>query len=120
MVFRSSDETRAAKGAEATAGSSPRLHQRVFDLLAAQIAGGVLAAGARLSETAVAAHFGTSRAPARRALADLERAGLLLRSPAPSHGYVVRAGDGEATPAPGSPGALPGAGVASPSPARPT
>ncbi|MCT7374178.1 GntR family transcriptional regulator [Chelativorans salis] len=71
------------------AGPAPRLYQRAFDILAAQIEDGVLAPGARLIETAVADQFGISRAPARRALAELERSGLLVKTT--GRGYAVRA-----------------------------
>ncbi|MCT8998879.1 GntR family transcriptional regulator [Chelativorans intermedius] len=77
-------------------GSSPRLYHRVFEILSAQIRQGVLAPPATLTETAVAARFGVSRAPARRALAELAEAGLLTRSA--SRGYVV-AGGGSHQPA---------------------
>lgn len=68
-------------------GSSPRLYQRAFDILAAQISAGELAAGDPLRETAVAAQFGISRAPARRALDELARAGFIERGP--GQGYIV-------------------------------
>jgi DNA-binding GntR family transcriptional regulator len=74
--------------AEATRGPAPRLYQRASEILAAQIEQGVLGAGARLNETAVAAQFGISRAPARRALLELERRGLLAK--AQGRGYRVR------------------------------
>jgi DNA-binding GntR family transcriptional regulator len=81
-------------------GAVPRLYQRAFDILAARIADGVLAPGARLTESSVAEQFGISRAPARRALAELERSGLLEK--APGRGYAVRQdrdGDLPASPA---------------------
>ena len=68
-------------------GSSPRLYQRAFDILAGQISSGELSSGDPLRETAVAAQFGISRAPARRALAELARAGFVER--ARGQGYVV-------------------------------
>jgi DNA-binding GntR family transcriptional regulator len=71
-------------------GSSPRLYQRVIEILESQIRQGTLAADAALTETAVAARFGISRAPARRALVELEQAGLIARSEA--RGFVVVAG----------------------------
>lgn len=89
MVFKPSEESE--QEAAVTAGSSPRLHRRVFEILAERITEGSLPAGTRLSETAVASHFGVSRAPARRALADLAGAGLLVRGK--SRGYIV-GGDG--------------------------
>lgn len=71
------------------AGSSPRLYERVFDILSEQIAQGRLGTEAALTETAVASRFGVSRAPARRALAELEQAGLIRR--AEPRGFVVAA-----------------------------
>lgn len=71
-------------------GSSPRLYQRVVEILSSQIRRGKLAAHAALTETAVAARFGISRAPARRALSELEQAGLIARSA--SRGFIVVAG----------------------------
>jgi DNA-binding GntR family transcriptional regulator len=70
------------------AGSSPRLYERVFEILSGQIAHGVLSAGGLLTETSVAARFGISRAPARRALEELEQAGLVVR--AEPHGFAPR------------------------------
>jgi DNA-binding GntR family transcriptional regulator len=74
----------------AEAGSSPRLYQRVVAILDSRIRQGAIAAHAALTETAVAARFGISRAPARRALAELEQAGLIARSEA--GGFVVVGG----------------------------
>jgi len=82
------DEAEAGSAAEA--GSSPRLYQRVVAILDSQIRQGAIAADAALTETAVAARFGISRAPARRALVELERAGLIARSGA--RGFVVVGG----------------------------
>lgn len=70
-----------------TTGSSPRLYQRVHAILADQIRRGRLAPGALLGETAIAARFGISRAPARQALEELAREGLIAR--APRRGFVV-------------------------------
>ncbi|GAB4363890.1 MAG: hypothetical protein Kow00114_20190 [Kiloniellaceae bacterium] len=71
------------------AGQAPRLYQRAFDILAGQIRDGTLAGGSLLNETRVAQQFGISRAPARRALAELARSGLLEK--ARGRGYRVRA-----------------------------
>jgi len=77
------------------AGATPRLYERAYDILAGQIGDGVLSSGARLTESAVAEQFGISRAPARRALAELERSGFLVK--ASGRGYAVRgAPDGKA------------------------
>jgi len=88
--LRDGDEHNGAmSGATVAAGSSPRLYQRVFDILEGQIRQGALPADAALTETAVAARFGVSRAPARRALEELAQAGIIEKSGA--HGFVVAA-----------------------------
>lgn len=69
------------------AGIAPRLHERAFDILASQIASGALVPGERLLESRVAERFGISRAPARQALARLERVGLVSRTE--GHGFEV-------------------------------
>lgn len=71
----------------ATTGIAPRLYRRACDILAADIANGVIAQGARLTETTVATRFGISRAPARQALAELERLHLVRKSE--TRGYDV-------------------------------
>ncbi len=76
-----------AGGPAVTAGSSPRLYQRVLDILAAEIVQGALAEGTPLTETAIAARFGISRAPTRRALAELECRGLVKKCA--TRGYTV-------------------------------
>jgi DNA-binding GntR family transcriptional regulator len=81
-------------GGARTSGSAPRLYQRAFDILSGQIRSGEIVAGSELFETGVAALFGISRAPARRALAELEDAGLLER--ATGRGYRVKPGSGRA------------------------
>lgn len=83
VAMRETDESRVA-------GSSPRLYQRVYEILADQIGRGTLPADAPLTETAVAARFGISRAPARRALAELAEAGLIEK--AEPRGFAVRQG----------------------------
>lgn len=75
------------RDAERTSGLAPRLHERAFDILAAQIVSGALRPGERLLESRVAERFGISRAPARQALARLEQLGLVRR--AEGHGFVV-------------------------------
>ncbi|WP_163269291.1 GntR family transcriptional regulator [Chelativorans alearense] len=77
-----------SRAGEQGAGLAPRLYQRAFDILAAQIGDGVLAAGTRLTESGVAEQFDISRAPARRALAELERSGFVVKSE--GRGYAVR------------------------------
>jgi DNA-binding GntR family transcriptional regulator len=71
-------------------GPSPRLYQRAYDLLAENIRRGLVPAGSELSETSIAAQFGVSRAPARRALNELAKAGLIERRS--GRGYVVKRG----------------------------
>ena len=71
-------------------GRSPPLYERVFDILAHQIGAGLVPRGAQLHESRIAAQFGISRTPARQALAELERSGLVEK--AGSRGYTVTAG----------------------------
>lgn len=80
----------------AKTGIAPRLYRRACDLLAADIASGVIVQGSRLTETMVASRFGISRAPARQALAELERLHLVRK--AESRGYDVVAKVGTAPP----------------------
>ena len=68
-------------------GTVPRLNERVFAILAAEIARGRHGAGDRLTETQVAQRFGVSRPPARAALARLSEAGLVVK--AEGRGYRV-------------------------------
>ncbi|MCO6403148.1 GntR family transcriptional regulator [Aurantimonas endophytica] len=75
--------------AETVSGTAPRLYERAAASLAGQIASGALAEGSYLTESTVAVRFGISRPPARRALAELARAGLLKQ--AKGKGYVVLA-----------------------------
>jgi DNA-binding GntR family transcriptional regulator len=79
---------------EADTGAG-RLHARIAEILAAEIAAGVHPPGRHLKETRLAERFGVSRAPVRLALARLSRDGWLEYTPA--RGHVVR-GD----PAPGT------------------
>lgn len=66
-----------------------KLYRRACDMLAREIRSGFVAAGTRLTETAVAERFGISRAPARQALAELEELGFVQK--ADGRGYRVRA-----------------------------
>lgn len=95
--------TKAGSGqaTEIEQGPVPRLYQRAFDILAEQIGDGALPAGTHLTESAVAERFGISRAPARRALAELERSGLAVK--AAGRGYAIRASLSAAVPPPVSP-----------------
>jgi DNA-binding GntR family transcriptional regulator len=71
-------------------GRTPRLYQRAYEILARQIKEGALPLGTVLRESRIAAQFGISRAPARQALAELERTGLVQK--ASGRGYTVLAG----------------------------
>jgi DNA-binding GntR family transcriptional regulator len=75
---------------------SPRLYQRAFEILARQITSGAVPRGARLLESRVTAQFGISRAPARQALAELVRSGLIEK--AAGRGYTVIRGGPPAAP----------------------
>lgn len=79
------------------AGPSPRLHQRVCEILASEIASGALSAGTYLTETNLAERFGISRAPARHALGKLELRGLMQR--VPGRGYQILSPESGAAPA---------------------
>ncbi|WP_372424769.1 GntR family transcriptional regulator [Salinarimonas chemoclinalis] len=95
------DETPSAREPSVT-GAVPRLYERVYAILAAEIAQGRLAAGERIGETQVAGRFGVSRPPARQALARLAEAGLVRKTD--GRGYVVEAAAGAS--APGAPAAV--------------
>jgi DNA-binding GntR family transcriptional regulator len=69
-------------------GAAPRLYQQAFAILVRHIEQGGIPSGTRLLESSVAAQFGISRAPARHALAELERCGLVEK--ATGRGYTVR------------------------------
>ncbi|WP_281243594.1 GntR family transcriptional regulator [Rubrimonas cliftonensis] len=62
-----------------------RLHARIADILAAEIAGGVHPPGRHMVETQLAERFGVSRAPVRLALARLSQDGWLDYAPARGH-----------------------------------
>jgi len=68
-------------------GAAPRLYQQVYEIIAGQVVQGALPAGTRINESSVAEQFGISRAPARQALAELEREGFLEKSA--GRGYQV-------------------------------
>jgi DNA-binding GntR family transcriptional regulator len=58
-------------------GKAPRLFQQLVDVLSQRVASGAMPAGSVLRTAVVAREFGTSRGPVRRALEQLEQAGLL-------------------------------------------
>ncbi|WP_135467444.1 GntR family transcriptional regulator [Crenalkalicoccus roseus] len=89
--------------AGAALGAEPRLNARTAELLAARIADGSLPPGTPLFESRLAALLGTSRGPARQALARLEARGLVRR--AAGRGYVVAGAPAPGT-APPAPAAL--------------
>ncbi|CAN7729864.1 GntR family transcriptional regulator [Neorhizobium tomejilense] len=72
-------------------GAAPRLYQQVYEIIAGQVAQGVLPPGRRVTESAIAQQFGISRAPARQALAELEREGFIEKSA--GRGYQVSASE---------------------------
>lgn len=72
-------------------GATPRLYERISDTLEQRIATGRITPGTRLLEMHLAEQFGVSRAPARRALARLEKAGLIKK--VDGRGYTVLTSD---------------------------
>ncbi|WP_119303077.1 GntR family transcriptional regulator [Dongia deserti] len=85
---RTRSPERQAPRRPAVTGTAPRLYERASQILAAEIADGTLAPGARLLESRIANRFHISRAPARQALAELEAHGLVVRSA--GRGFVVK------------------------------
>ncbi len=77
---------RAAEAIDFSTGSdtdfvnSP-LRQRLKDVLLRRILGGAYKSGERLIELRIAEEFGTSQAPVREALRDLEATGLVISKP---------------------------------------
>jgi DNA-binding GntR family transcriptional regulator len=67
-------------GSDAEFVNSP-LRQRLKDVLLRRILGGAYQAGDRLVELKIAQEFGTSQAPVREALRDLEATGLVISKP---------------------------------------
>jgi DNA-binding GntR family transcriptional regulator len=90
-------------GGGASSGAAPRLYRRAFEILAEEIGKGAIAPGTRLNESGLAARFGISRAPARQALAELERAGLVEKSA--GRGYTACGGGSGGADGPGRLGA---------------
>src|SRR5690606_37015359 len=78
-VRRRKENERDTQAVARGLGSSPRLYQRALEILESQIENGEWPAEATLTETGIAARLGISRAPARRALAELEKTGLIAR-----------------------------------------
>ncbi len=69
------DEGRQGPETERMAPPKPTLSQQVRDGLVELIVSGRLKSGERLVETRIAADFGTSQAPVREALSELESLG---------------------------------------------
>lgn len=65
------------------------LYKRIQHVLVSEICEGELLPGHRLMENRIATRFGVSRAPARKALSELESLGLITNLIAPARGYVV-------------------------------
>jgi DNA-binding GntR family transcriptional regulator len=85
-----------------TAGATddPRLHVRVAEDVRNKIAAGVLAAGDAVSITYTSQEWGISRQTVSKALARLERDGLLKRYPGMGY-YVLPFGNPPAEPSGG-------------------
>lgn len=69
------------------AGTAPRLYELAVAMVAERVRQGVLPEGAQITESLLAEQFGISRAPARRALEELARRGVVER--ARGRGYRV-------------------------------
>lgn len=65
------------------------LYKRILHTLVSEITEGALLPGHRLMENRIARRFGVSRAPARKALAELESRGLIASLVAPARGFIV-------------------------------
>lgn len=72
---------RTANSSTAPRSSRPTLSQQIRDGLMQRIVSGELGEGARLIETKIATEFGTSQAPVREALRQLEGLGLIESRP---------------------------------------
>jgi DNA-binding GntR family transcriptional regulator len=77
---RASEEVELRSGTGRNFINSP-LRQRLKDVLLRRILGGAYKPGERLVELRIAQEFGTSQAPVREALRDLEATGLVLSKP---------------------------------------
>ncbi len=65
------------------------LYKRILHALVSEIRDGALLPGDRVMENRIANRFGVSRAPARKALAELESCGLITSLAAPARGFSV-------------------------------
>lgn len=96
------DGTTMAKGrGRRLSGTAPRLYELAVDRVADRVLQGLLPEGAQITESMLAEQFGISRAPARRALEELARRGLVERSR--GRGYRVLPCEGAPAPAPSAP-----------------
>jgi DNA-binding GntR family transcriptional regulator len=77
---RASEEIELRSGTDSNFINSP-LRQRLKDVLLRRILGGAYKSGERLVELRIAQEFGTSQAPVREALRDLEATGLVISKP---------------------------------------
>jgi DNA-binding GntR family transcriptional regulator len=77
---RASETPEFKTGTDSDFVNSP-LRQRLKDVLLRRILGGAYKSGDRLVELKIAQEFGTSQAPVREALRDLEATGLVISSP---------------------------------------
>lgn len=65
------------------------LYKRILHALVSEIRDGALLPGDRVMENRIANRFGVSRAPARKALTELESSGLITSLAAPARGFSV-------------------------------
>lgn len=65
------------------------LYSRILHALVSEIGAGDLAPGDRVMENRIATRFSVSRAPARKALTELENLGLVAQAAAPARGFIV-------------------------------
>ena len=77
---RTSEAIEFRTGGDSDFVNSP-LRQRLKDVLLRRILGGAYKSGERLIELRIAQEFGTSQAPVREALRDLEATGLVISKP---------------------------------------
>jgi len=77
---RTSEAIEFRTGDDSDFVNSP-LRQRLKDVLLRRILGGAYKSGERLIELRIAQEFGTSQAPVREALRDLEATGLVISKP---------------------------------------
>ncbi len=84
------------EGGRRLSGTAPRLYERAAEMLSERIRRGVLPPGSHLTESMVAEQFGISRPPARRALVEIERQGLIERKKGQGYSVLDVEGAGKA------------------------